>query len=66
MRQRRIAVIAVALALAVVGARVHPVADIELLTHDARDAAPHRLEAAVNLGMLGVKLVYTWTGRVQR
>lgn len=60
MRDRR-------LALAVAGAAVlllavrHPSAKLELITHEANDPAPHRVQAAVDLGLIGVSVLYTWT-----
>jgi hypothetical protein len=51
--------------LAVVAVARHPSADIEILMHQAGDPAPHRLQAAVDLGIVAVKFVLTWTaGRV--
>ena len=44
----------------------HPTADIRLLTHDAADPAPHRLQAAFDFGLVGVSVVYTWTVRQLR
>jgi hypothetical protein len=38
-----------------------PTADIRLITHDARDPAPHKIEAAVDLGLVGISVLYTWT-----
>lgn len=48
------------LGLAVISLR-HPTADIRLITHDVRDPAPHRVQAAVDLGLVGVSILYTWT-----
>ena len=39
----------------------HPTADIRVFTHDAADPAPHRMQAAVDLGLVGVSVLYTWT-----
>ena len=39
----------------------HPTANIRLLTHDRSDPAPHVMQAAVDLGMIGVSVLYTWT-----
>ncbi|WP_375399101.1 hypothetical protein [uncultured Sphingomonas sp.] len=40
----------------------HPSADIEILTHDAGDPVPHRVRAAIDLGVVAVNLLVTWTG----
>ena len=51
--------------LAVVAVARHPTADIEILTHRASDPAPHKVQAAVDLGIVAVKFLLTWTaGRV--
>jgi hypothetical protein len=64
MSRRRTILIAVAM-LAVVAAARHPTADIEILTHQAGDPAPHKVQAAVDLGIVAVKFLLTWTaGRV--
>jgi hypothetical protein len=64
MRRRQTILIAVAM-LAVVAAARHPTADIEILTHQAGDPAPHKVQAAVDLGIVAVKFLLTWTaGRV--
>jgi len=39
----------------------HPTADIRLITHDLGDRSPHRVQAAVDLGLFGVSFLYTWT-----
>jgi hypothetical protein len=41
----------------------HPTADIRFLTHRTGDPAPHRFQAAVELGLVGVSLLYTWSAR---
>lgn len=64
MRRRPTLLIAVAL-LAIVAVARHPSADIEILTHQANDPAPHKVQAAVDLGIVAVKFLLTWTaGRV--
>lgn len=50
------------MACAVLAAR-HPTANISLVTHDIGDPTPHRLQAAVDLGLVGVSVLYTWTSR---
>jgi hypothetical protein len=60
MNRRRIGFAIAALLLVAVGTR-QPTADIQLLTHAAGDLQPHRIQAAINLGVIGVKLIYTWS-----
>ena len=62
MRSRGIAVLVVAVALIAAVLR-HPSADIRILTHDSADPTPHRIQAAVDLGVVGVNLLITWTGK---
>jgi hypothetical protein len=62
MRDRRkLAVAGIALALLL--ALRHPTPDIRLLTHDIGDPRPHRVQAAIDLGLVGVSVLYTWTAR---
>jgi hypothetical protein len=63
MRERRIG-FCVAIALLLVLAVRHPSADIRILTHDAADRAPARVQAAVDLGVFGVSVLVTWTRRL--
>lgn len=60
MQRRRTLLIAAAL-LAVVAVARHPSANIEILTHQANDPAPHKVQAAVDLGVVAVKFLLTWT-----
>ena len=39
----------------------HPSADIKVLTHDAADLSPRRVQAVVDLGIVGVSVLVTWT-----
>ncbi len=39
----------------------HPTADVRVLTHETGDRSPQRLQAAVDLGLVGVSLLLTWT-----
>jgi hypothetical protein len=54
--------IAALAALAIVAAR-HPSPNIRLITHDIGDPSPHRMQAAIDLGLVGVSILYTWTAR---
>jgi hypothetical protein len=62
MRRRRMMFVFGLLALAVMLVR-HPTADIRIITHDITDPAPHKIEAAVDLGVFAVSLLVTWTAR---
>lgn len=48
------------LALAVVLVRP-PSADIRIMAHDAGDPSPRRIEAAVDLGLIALSVIVTWT-----
>lgn len=61
MRNRRgTLVIAGLVALTALSVR-HPTIDVQLVTHDSRDPSPHRMQAAVDLGLIGISVLYTWT-----
>lgn len=61
MRNRRIMVGIVA-AVALIAIARHPSADIQILTHDSTDPTPHQVKAAIDLGLVGVSVLVTWTG----
>ena len=61
MRERRIGLAMLVLALLVLAAR-HPSATIRIDTHDSGDSTPHSVQAAVDVGLLGVSLLWTWSG----
>ncbi|MFA6122279.1 hypothetical protein [Sphingomonas sp.] len=61
MRNRRIT-IGILAGLAVIALARHPTADIKILTHDATDRAPHQIRAALDLGLVAVSVLVTWTG----
>jgi hypothetical protein len=54
-------IVAVAALLALLAIVRHPTADIEILTHRDGDPSPHRIQAAVDLGIVAVKFLLTWT-----
>lgn len=62
MRNRRAGLMLLAVVLIALAVR-HPSADIRILTHDAADRAPHRIQAAVDLGLVGVSVLITWTAK---
>jgi hypothetical protein len=59
-RNRQIALGVAVLGLTVLGIR-HPTADFRLITHDVHDPSPRQMRAAVDLGLVGVSVLYTWT-----
>lgn len=58
--RRRTVLAGCALALTVMAVR-HPTADFQFINHDAGDITPHRFRAAVDLGLMGVSVLVTWT-----
>ena len=62
MRYRRI-IVALCACCALVAFARHPTADIRILTHDSTDRMPHQVRAALDLGLIGVSVLYTWTAR---
>lgn len=60
MRERQIMIGMAVLALVALAHR-HPTADIRFITHDLADRSPRRVQAAVDLGVFGVRFLYTWT-----
>ena len=63
MRERRFGLLVAVVLLASMAVR-HPSADIRILTHDTADAAPMRIQAAVDLGVVAVSVLVTWTRRL--
>lgn len=59
--RKRGAMVAVGALLVLIAIVRHPTADIEILTHRTGDPAPHRIQAAVDLGVVAVKFLLTWT-----
>ncbi len=62
MRNRRF-IIALCACAALLAVARHPTADVQILTHDAADRMPHQVKAAVDLGLIGISVLYTWTAR---
>lgn len=62
MRNRQVGMLIVAVALLAAAVR-HPSAEINILTADAGDRAPHQVKAAVDLGLVAVRLLITWTAK---
>jgi len=60
MRERRIGLAIIAVMLLCLVAR-HPSADIRIATQDSSDPAPHHVQAAIDLGIVAVSLLWTWS-----
>ncbi|MEG3180824.1 hypothetical protein [Sphingomonas sp. LT1P40] len=61
--KRKIALIGGGAALLALTVLPHPTADIRILTHDVTDTAPRKVQAAVDLGVMAVSVLYTWTAK---
>jgi len=62
MRNRQIGMLIAAAALLTMSVR-HPSAEINILTADASDRAPHQVNTAVDLGLVAFRLLITWTAK---
>jgi hypothetical protein len=60
-RDLKRSLVAVAGVAAIALVAEHPTADIRLITHDRTDPAPRVVQAAVDVGLFGVSVLYTWT-----
>ncbi len=61
--KRRIALAGGGAALLVLTTMPATSADIQILTHEVTDTAPRKFKAAVNLGVMAVSVLYTWTAK---
>ena len=64
-RRFRIGIIVAALALFAL-ASPHNRADIRILTHDKSDLSPHKLQAAIDVGIVAISVLVTWTAKIAR
>jgi hypothetical protein len=60
MRNRRAAMFLALVLVATVALR-HPSADLRIQLHDPGDLTPHRVQAALDLGVMAVSVLVTWT-----
>lgn len=44
----------------------HNRADIRILTHDKSDLSPHKLQAAIDVGLVAISVLVTWTAKIAR
>ena len=52
--------------MTVLSAPSAPRADIRILTHDTADRAPRRVQAAIDLGVVAISVLVTWSGQLSR
>lgn len=65
--KRRVALAGGGAALLALAAMPGPSANIQILTHEVTDTAPRKFQAAIDLGIMAVSVLYTWTAkRAQR
>jgi len=64
--KRRIVVAAIAAVALFAAVSPHNRADIRLLMHDKADLSPHRMQAAIDLGLFAVSVLVTWTSKIAR
>lgn len=62
MRNRRI-ILGLVAALALIVVTPHPSAKITVNLHDVTDRAPHQVKAAIDLGLVAVSVLVTWTDK---
>ena len=60
-RARSIVVAAAGIAALVAFTAPHHRADIEILTHRANDLSPQKVQAVVDLGLVGFSVLVTWS-----
>lgn len=60
-RNRRTIALIGAAALLIAGMVHRPSANIQILAHDSADLAPHKIQAALDLGVMAVNILITWT-----
>lgn len=66
-RFQRLVLVAGVIALALVVVRPQrPHADLAILTHRAGDSAPQQVHAAIDLGILAISVLVTWSRQLAR
>ncbi len=44
----------------------HNRADIRILTHDKSDLNPHKMQAAIDVGLVAISVLVTWSAKIVR
>ena len=65
-RKNGIVLAAAAALLLFAYASPHNRADIRILTHDKSDLSPHKLQAAIDIGLVAISILITWTTKLAR
>ncbi|MBC9034886.1 hypothetical protein IAG41_21045 [Sphingomonas sp. JC676] len=60
-RKRRIVMAGTAALMLLAMAAQHPRANIEILTHQAGDLSPQKLQAVIDTGVFAVSVLVTWS-----
>ena len=68
MDKRRGRIVAAAIAAFALFALLSPGnrADIRILTHEKGDLSPHKLQAALDFGLVAISVLVTWTAKIAR
>jgi hypothetical protein len=64
--KRRVALAGGGAALLALTAMSPHTAKIQIITHDVTDTAPRKFQAAIDLGVMAVSVLYTWTAKRAR
>jgi len=68
METRRTRIVIAAIAALALFAMISPNnrADIRILTHEKGDLSPHKMQAAIDIGLVAISILYTWTDKLAR
>jgi len=68
MEKRRARIVIAAIAAFALFAVISPGkrAEIRILTHEKGDLSPHRMQAAIDIGLFAISVLYTWTDKLSR
>ena len=68
MEKRRTRIVIAAIAALALFAVISPSnrAEIRILTHEKDDLSPHKMQAAIDIGLVAISILYTWTDKLSR